>query len=66
MVMTVQSSIVARRWTPADGALLAQLLEQGKNLAEIAAQLKRTYASVQRRASKVRARSAFRTDQPKP
>ena len=60
----VQSSIVARRWTPADEALPAQLLEEGKDLSAIALRMKRTIAAVQRRASDLRARSAFRDSKP--
>jgi len=57
----VQSSVAVRRpWTPADDALLAQLLQEGKDFGEMAARLKRTVASVQRRAGDLRARAAFR------
>jgi len=60
----VQSSIVARRWTPDEEALLAQLLKEGKDLNAIALRMKRTIASVQRRACDLRARSAFRISKP--
>jgi DNA-binding NarL/FixJ family response regulator len=61
MVRTrVQSSIVARRWSPEEDALLDRLFREGKDLDEIAARLKRTIASVQRRVSDLRAHSAFR------
>jgi hypothetical protein len=50
----VRASIRPRLWTPADEALLAQLLHEGKDLKIIATQLNRTVASVQRRASDLR------------
>ena len=53
----VRSSIAARLWTPEEEALLAQLLAEGKDLERIAAQLKRTIASVQRRATDLRSQS---------
>jgi hypothetical protein len=56
----VQSSIIARRWSAEEDALLARLFREGKDLDEIAARLKRTIASVQRRVSDLRAQSAFR------
>ena len=56
----VQSSIVARRWSAEEDALLAQLFREGKDLDEIAVRLKRTIASVQRRVSDLRAHSAIR------
>ena len=56
----VQSSIVARRWSAEEDALLDQLFREGKDLGVIAARLKRTIASVQRRVSDLRAHSAFR------
>ena len=62
--LKVQISIPARRWTPEDEALLAQLLEEGKDLSAIALRMKRTIASVQRRACDLRARSAFRISKP--
>jgi hypothetical protein len=40
--------------------MLAQLLEQGKDLNAIALRMKRTIASVERRAADLRTRSAFR------
>ncbi len=61
----VKSSIAARRWTPEEDAQLAGLLEERKDLAAIALQMKRTFASVQRRAADLRAQAAFRSDQPK-
>jgi hypothetical protein len=57
---------IARRWTPEDDALLVQLLEEAEGWTVIAARLKRTMAAVERRASFLRARSAFRTDKTKP
>lgn len=52
--LKVRSAIAARRWTPDEDALLVRLLEEGTDLAEIARQLNRTFASVQRRASGLR------------
>ena len=57
------------RWTPDEEALLAQLLEERKDWPAVAARLKRSIAAVQRHATELRARSAFReprSDQPKP
>jgi len=54
----VQSSFPARRWTPEDDALLAELLAEGKDLAAISVRLKRTIASVQRRVGDLRARTS--------
>jgi hypothetical protein len=51
----------AGRWKIEDDAVLAQLLEDGKELTEIALQMKRTLAAVRRRAADLRARGAFRT-----
>ena len=56
----VQSSIVARRWSAEEDALLAQLFREIQDLDEIAVRLKCTIASVQRRVSDLRAHSAFR------
>ena len=56
------------RWTPDEEALLAQLLEERKDWPTVAARLKRSIAAVQRHATELRARSAFRephSDQPK-
>ena len=53
----VRSSIVARVWAPEEETLLVQLLSEGKDLSAIAAHLNRTIASVQRRASDLRAQS---------
>ena len=64
--MTMVRLAIARHWTPEDDALLVQLLEEGAAWPVIAARLKRTMAAVERRASFLRARSAFRTDQTKP
>jgi len=49
----IQSSIRARRWKPEDDVLLEQLSEDGKPLDEIAAQMNRTIAAVQRRTAAV-------------
>ena len=55
-----------RRWTPDEEALLERLLQEGKSGPAIAAQLKRTMAAAEHRASLLRARSAFRAEQAKP
>ena len=62
----VQSSIVARRWSAEEDALLAQLFREGKDLGLIAVRLKRTIASMQRLVSDLRAHSAFRDLRIKP
>jgi hypothetical protein len=61
----VRSSLIVRRWTPEEDALLVQLLEEGKALPVIAAQLRRTMAACEKRAGFLRARSAFRAEQAK-
>ena len=52
------------RWTPDEEALLAQLLQEGKDWPSIAARLKRSIAAVQHHAGLLRARSAFRNSKP--
>ena len=63
--MTTVRSAIVRRWTPEEDAVLLQLLEEGKTWPVIAAQIKRTMAACERRASFLRASSAFRTEQAK-
>lgn len=64
MAHRVQSSIAARRWTRDDDKLLAEFLEEGKDLSAIALRMTRTFAAVQRRAADLRARSAFQDSKP--
>jgi len=62
-------STMLRDWTPDEEALLAQLLQQGKDLRVIAMRLKRSIAAVQHHAGRLRARSALRdlrAQRPKP
>ena len=63
--MTTVRSAIVRRWTPEEDAVLLQLLEEGKTWPDIAGQIKRTMAACERRASFLRASSAFRTEQAK-
>jgi len=56
----VQSSIAPRRWTPDEETLLLQLLAKGEKSADIAAALKRTSASVDRKASQLRMNARVR------
>jgi hypothetical protein len=61
----VTSSVAARRWTAEQDAVLTRLLKEGKDLTAISARMKRTIASLERRARDLRAQAAFRSDQPK-
>ena len=62
--LRVTSATAARRWRPAEDALLAKLLEEGKDLGAIAVQLDRTIASVQQRRQEIYARSLKRQVEP--
>ena len=64
--MTMGRSTISRRWTPEEEALLGQMIEQGKSSTAIAARLKRSIGSVERKAYELRARSAFGAEQSKP